>query len=221
VPGAVAGGGGNTLVSIPIPVSVPMPLSQSGGGGQAGPIVITSPPPPAPPNPPIPPYPPTPRPGIAQDVASMLMMLLMNHVRERIDGTSPEIKSQQQIRDEQVAAAAANAAVEAVNKAQLPKEPMVPAWMFRELLPAAGRRPSVDSDKHKKKKKAKKKRDLPDYGPLETPAPVETPPPPPAPPLVLPFSVQDAATEIPPSVQVQKIPDLAESPESPEESPEE
>ncbi|KAL1478901.1 hypothetical protein MTO96_034849, partial [Rhipicephalus appendiculatus] len=59
-------------------------------------------------------------------------------------------------------------------------------------------------------------------GLLETPAPLETPPPPP---LVLPFSVQDAATEAVPSVEVQKIPDLAESPESilekPAESPEE
>ncbi|KAL3212122.1 hypothetical protein MRX96_051903, partial [Rhipicephalus microplus] len=147
------------------------------------------------PNPPLPPYPPTPRPGIAQDVASMLMVLLMNHVRERIDGTSPDVRSQQRLRDEEVAAAAANAAVEALNKAQLPKEPMVPAWMFRELLPVGGRRSN---------------------GPLEIP---ETPPP-----LVLPFSVPDADTQVPPSVLVEKIP--AESPEEssilkPEESPEE
>ncbi|XP_049528853.1 glycerophosphocholine choline phosphodiesterase ENPP6-like [Dermacentor silvarum] len=60
------GGGGSTLVSIPIPVSVPLPLGQSGGGSQGGPIIITSPPPPAPPNPPMPPHPPAQRPGIAQ-----------------------------------------------------------------------------------------------------------------------------------------------------------
>ncbi|KAH8022493.1 hypothetical protein HPB51_024902 [Rhipicephalus microplus] len=190
-----------------------MPMGQAGGGSQGGPIVITSPPPPAPPNPPLPPYPPTPRPGIAQDVASMLMVLLMNHVRERIDGTSPDVRSQQRLRDEEVAAAAANAAVEALNKAQLPKEPMVPAWMFRELLPVGGRRSSVDLDKQKKKKKLKKRKD---DGPLEPP---ETPPP-----LVLPFSVPDADTQVPPSVLVEKIP--AESPEEssilkPEESPEE
>ncbi|KAH7937471.1 hypothetical protein HPB49_012643 [Dermacentor silvarum] len=203
------GGGGSTLVSIPIPVSVPLPLGQSGGGSQGGPIIITSPPPPAPPNPPMPPHPPAQRPGIAQDVASMLMMLLMNHVRERIDGTSTDAKNQQLIRDREVAAAAATAAVEAVSKAQLPKEPMVPAWMFREMLPGAGKKGSIDLDR-KKKKTAKKKRGGVELAPPETPAP-QLPPPP----LVLPFPVQDAPTEALPPLQITKIPD-----ESPKVSPE-
>ncbi|XP_070395795.1 uncharacterized protein [Dermacentor albipictus] len=205
-PAAVeGGGGGNTLVSIPIPVSVPLPLGQSGGGGQGGPIIITSPPPPAPPNPPMPPHPPAQRAGVAQDVASMLMMLLMNHVRERIDGTSADIRNQQMARDHDVAAAAATAAVEAVSKAQN-KEPMVPAWMFRELLPGARKRGSIDSDR-RKKKLANKKKGWADLLPLDALAPQPQPPP-----LVLPFSMQD--TELLPATHITKIPD-----ESPKESP--
>ncbi|XP_077486549.1 uncharacterized protein LOC144097791 [Amblyomma americanum] len=220
--GSGSGGGGNTLVSIPIPISVPLPLSQS-SGASGGPIIITSPPPPAPPNPPQPPHPPAPRPGIAQDLASMLMMLVMNHVRERVEGTPAPGNNEEQRRDVDIAAAAAAAAAEAVANVQ-PKESMVPLSVVRQMM---RQNQSKDTAAIERKERRLRRKSiaavLADLPPPVTPQPPFAPPPP-APPLVLPFQVPEPAAEAPeapvqlPPVQPHKPP---KPPESLSTSPEE
>ncbi|XP_075750667.1 uncharacterized protein LOC142817523 [Rhipicephalus microplus] len=75
-----------TLVSTPIPISVPMPMPSGGGcRGQSGPIVINPPASqPAPPQP-LPPPPPEPRPSPTQEMASAMMLTIVDYMRRRLD----------------------------------------------------------------------------------------------------------------------------------------
>ncbi|XP_070395791.1 WAS/WASL-interacting protein family member 3-like isoform X2 [Dermacentor albipictus] len=134
----------STLVSTPIPISVPMPMPSGGCGGRSAPIVINPPGAAPAPAPLPPPPPPEPRPSPAQEMASAMMLTMVDYMRRRLDRQLAATSKHE-------LPAMSSASLSPAQTSPLPLMPLAP--MPSADSPHAGTPPDWPPTAHKKHKR--------------------------------------------------------------------
>nr|XP_054922631.1 uncharacterized protein LOC129382530 [Dermacentor andersoni] len=138
-----------TLVSTPIPISVPMPMPSGACGGRSAPIVINPPGAAPAPVPVPPPPPPEPRPSPAQEMASAMMLTMVDYMRRRLDKELAGASSKHEL------PAMSSASLSPAQRSSQPLTPLAP--MPSADSPQADMPPELPPTAHKKHKKKKTK----------------------------------------------------------------